>query len=126
MSSNASEQLSTIAVSLGKVVEHNRELCAKMFQSAQEESLRVINGRLERDAKALEAMRDSKSLSDLLSAQQDWLHESTRDYFDQMHKLSGLFWQLGEGAKEMASEVSHSTWAHSKSEAENAARRAAA
>ncbi len=125
-SNNTSEQLSTVAVSFGKVVEHNRELCEKIFRSAHEESLRLLNNRLERDARALEAMRDSTSLSDLLTAQQEWLHESTRDYFEQMHKLSGLFWQLGEGAKEMATQTASSTWAHTKSEAEDAAHRAAA
>ena len=126
MASNASEQLSTIAASFGKLVENNRGLCEKMFRSAQEESLRLIQRRLERDAQALEAMRDSKSLSDVISAQQDWLQESTREYFAQMQKLGGLFQELGESAKVMATDAASTTWAHGKAEAETAARRAAA
>ncbi len=125
-SSNATEQLSTIAATFGKVMEHNRALCEKMFRSAQEESLHLIQRRLERDAQALEAMRDSKSLSDVISAQQDWLEESTREYFAQMQKLGGLFRELGESAKEMATETATSAWAQGKTEAEIASRRAAA
>lgn len=90
--------------------------------------MRLLNRRIERNAHLLESMRDSKNLSDLLSVQQEWLHESTKDYFEQMQKMGGLLWELGEGSTRNAREnmPSSSSWTAGNGQSANGEHRAAA
>jgi len=56
------------------MIDWNRSLMAK----AQEESLRFINRRLEHNTKTLESLRESKGLSEVIAAEQDWLASAAR------------------------------------------------
>ena len=80
MTSAFSETFSMLNGTFAKMIDRNRSLAEKTLRTSQEESLRFINRRLERNAKTLESLRDSQGLSGLIAAEQDWLVCAARSW----------------------------------------------
>lgn len=105
MTSAFSDTFSTPNGSFAKMIERNRSLMEKTLRATQEESLRFINRRLERNAKVLESLRDSQGLGGLIAAEQDWLVCAARDYVEGTEKLGGILLELAaSGARDAAEE----------------------
>jgi hypothetical protein len=128
MTSAFSDTLSTINGSFVRMIELNRSLMEKTLRTTQEESLRFINRRLERNAKTLENLRDSQGLSGLIAAEQDWIVGAARDYVEGTEKFSGLLLELATKGARNASEEGRAASESFRSAAQDAgpkARRAA-
>ena len=105
MTTAFSETFSTLNGSFAKMIERNRTIMEKTLRTTQEESLRFINRRLERNAKTLESLRDSQGLSGLFAAEQDWLVSAARDYVEGTEKFGGILLELAaNGARDVAAE----------------------
>jgi hypothetical protein len=105
MTSAFSDTFNTLNGSFAKMIDWNRSLMEKTLRTTQEESLRFINRRLERNAKTLESLRDSQGLSGLIAAEQDWLVGAARDYVEGTQKFSGMLFELAaNGARNVAEE----------------------
>src|SRR5258706_15051067 len=94
MTSAFSDTFSTLNGSFAKMLDWNRTFVEKTLRTTQEESLRFINRRLERNARTLESLRNSQGLSGLIAAEQDWLVSAARDYVEGTETLSGIFLEL--------------------------------
>src|SRR5207244_2731089 len=105
MTSAFSDTFSTLNGSFVKMIEWNRSLVEKTLRTTQEESLRFINRRLERNARTLESLRESQGLSGLIAAEQDWLVSAARDYVEGTEKFGGMLLELAtNGARNVAEE----------------------
>lgn len=105
MTSAFSDTFSTLNGSIAKMIEWNRSLMEKTLRTTQEESLRFINRRLERNARMLESLRDSQGLSGLIAAEQDWWVCAARDYVEGTEKFGGMLLELAaNGARNVAEE----------------------
>jgi hypothetical protein len=105
MTSAFSDTFSTLNGSIAKMIDWNRSLMEKTLRQTQEESLRFINRRLERNVKALESLRDSQGLSGIIAAEQDWLVCTARDYVEGTEKFGGMLLELAtNGARNVAEE----------------------
>lgn len=105
MTSAFSETFSTLNGTFAKMIDRNRSLVEKTMRTTQEESLRFINRRLERNAKTLESLRDSRGLGELITAEQDWLVCAARDYVEGTEKFGEILLDLAaNGARDAATE----------------------
>jgi flagellar hook-associated protein FlgK len=136
MTSAFSDTFSTLNGSFAKMIDWNRSLMEKTLRTTQEESLRFINRRLERNARTLENLRNSQGLSGLIAAEQDWLVCAARDYAEGTEKFGGLLLELAaNGARNVVEETrtaadtfrgaTHETAAKTRRAAEHAERQAA-
>jgi hypothetical protein len=106
MTSAFSDTFSSINGSFAKMIDMNRSLIEKTLRTTQEESLRFINRRLERNARTLENLRDSQGLSGLIAAEQDWLVSAARDYMEGTEKFGGILLDLAANGARSAAEES--------------------
>jgi hypothetical protein len=128
MTSAFSDTFSTLNGSFSKMIDWNRSFVEKTLRTTQEESLRFINRRLERNARTLENLRNSQGLSGLIAAEQDWFVCAARDYVEGTEKLSGILLELAAtGTKEVVEEgrAATETFRGATQEAATRTRRAA-
>ena len=105
MTSAFSETFTTLNGTFAKMIDWNRSLAEKTLRTTQEESLRFINRRLERNAKTLESLKNSQGLSGLIAAEQDWLVCAARDYVEGTEKFGEILLDLAaNGARDVAAE----------------------
>lgn len=105
MTSAFTETFTTLNESFAKMIDRNRSLVERTLRTTQEESLRFINRRLERNAKTLENLRDSQGLKGLITAEQDWLVCAARDYVEGTEKFGEIMLELAaNGARDAATE----------------------
>src|SRR5258708_7206925 len=105
MTSAFSDTFSTLNGSIAKMIDWNRSLMEKTLRQTQEESLRFINRRLERNVKALESLRDSQGLSGIIAAEQDWLVCTARGSVEGPENFGGMLLELAtNGARNVAEE----------------------
>lgn len=96
MIATASDNFAPFMGPLMKLMDQNRALLEKSVRMVHEESLQFVNRRLERNAHALEQLKDCQGLSGLLTIEQEWLADSLRDYLEQSQKIAQTFFQMTE------------------------------
>lgn len=108
MTTALSDTFNTFNGSFVRLLDYNRSLVEKTLRVTQEESLRFINRRLERNARILENLREKESLTELIAAEQDWLADAARDYMETSEKLRGRLFELATSGIKEASEQGQS------------------
>ena len=78
-------------------MDRSRELIVNGVRNLQEQTLRLIDQRLERDAEAIRDYRRCRTIADILSVQQKWLSGVGLDLFE-----GGM--RMGQLMQEMVSE----------------------
>lgn len=104
MTSAFTDTFSTLNGSFVRMLDWNRSFFEKTLRASQEESLRFINRRLERNQRMLESIRESQGVSGLIAAEQDWLIDAARDYVETSEKLRGRFFELATSGVQEAAE----------------------
>ena len=94
-SSNSSRDMMT--GSLTETVERSREVILTGLKTLQEETIRIVDRRFERDSEALRECQNCRNIVDLLAVQQRWLAGISLDYYH-----GGM--RLGRAMQEMMSE----------------------
>lgn len=103
MTSALTDTVTNLNHSFVRMLDWNRSFFEKTWRVTQEESLSLINRRLEHTARALENLRETQGVSGLLAVEQDWLVDTARDYIESGEKLRGRLFDLASvGAQEAA------------------------
>lgn len=89
-----------LGATLADVVGRGASVFGRSVSSAQQESLRFMNQRLEDNMKAASEVGNCKSLPDLLALQQKWFATMTRAYAEEWHRYNTLLTDImrGDGA----------------------------
>jgi hypothetical protein len=74
-----------------KLAERNRALFERTLHAAQEESLRAMQRRLERNARALEDMCSADGIGALMAVEQNWLMGALQDSLEDTKRMA-TFW----------------------------------
>ena len=109
MTSAMTDTVSTLNGSFTRIFDRNRQLFEQTLNVTQEESLSLINRRLERNAKILEHLKENNGLSDWFAVEQEWFMDTARDYFETGEKIRNRLFRLASGAAEEASEEGRTT-----------------
>jgi hypothetical protein len=78
-------------------VERSREVVLNGLKTLQEEAIRIVDRRFERDSEALRECQNCRNIVDLLAVQQRWLTGISLDYYH-----GGM--RLGRAMQDMMSE----------------------
>ena len=79
---------------LAKVMDQYRLMFQKMLHAMQQESLLLVNRRLEHAGRAIEGSRDCQGVMGLVAVQQEFLMDMARDYAVQTRRFADLVLEL--------------------------------
>jgi hypothetical protein len=82
----------------------------------QEESLNLVNRRLEHTSHAIENSRDHQGFSGLLSVQQEWMLDFARDYAEHGKRVVDIMRGAGEDGASRVTEASSEIARHARKE----------
>lgn len=94
MATNAPDAYGLFARPLFTMAECNRALFEGTVRATREESLRFVNQGLERNARALEALRDCDGLSDIMAVDRDLIAATISDSIEGSQRLAKLLWVI--------------------------------
>jgi len=77
---NAIDAFDVFSGPITRLMDQNWSAFQKILHAMQEESLNLVNRRLEHTSHAIESSRDCQGFSGLLSVQQEWMLDFARDY----------------------------------------------
>jgi hypothetical protein len=93
--SNSSREI--MAGPVTDTVERSRDVILNGLKTLQEEAIRIVDRRFERDTEALRECQNCRNIVDLLAVQQRWLTSISLDYYH-----GGM--RLGRAMQDMMSE----------------------
>jgi len=96
MATTAQETHETFAMPFLMLAERNRAVFERMARVTQEEMLHFLNQNVERNARALERLRDCRGISGVIEVESEWLTGMVRDSIEQTQRMTKAWWQLAE------------------------------
>ena len=79
--SSSRESREMVTGSFTDTVERSREVVLNGLKTLQEEAIRIVDRRFERDSDALRECQNCRNIVDLLAVQQRWLTGISLDYY---------------------------------------------
>ncbi len=117
-SGNSSRE--TIAGPLTETIERSRGVILNGLKTLQEEAIRMVDRRFERDSEALRESQSCRNIVDLLAVQQRWLAGISLDYYHGGMRLSRAVQEMvSEEAMELG-EAAESTMQQAAQQQEQA------
>jgi chromosome segregation ATPase len=89
-----------------RLMDQNWSNFQRLMHAVQEESLNLVNRRLEHTSHAIESSRECEGLSGLLSVQQEWMVDFARDYAEHGKRFAEI---MRGAAQDGASKVTDAT-----------------
>ena len=116
MATTAQETHETFAVPFLMLAERNRAVLEKMARVTQEETLHFLNQNLERNAHAIERLRECKGVAGVMEVENEWITGVVRDSIEQTQRMAKLWWRVAEEEGERQSEITSQATAPARAE----------
>lgn len=95
----AGEGMAQLSQSMERTMDQNRMLLEEMARFAREESLRLAQVQLDQADHAFMRLRDSRDLTGLIDAQQDWMKQMMQEYVALSLRYAEMFHRLAQHLK---------------------------
>ncbi len=93
------EGMAQLSQSMERTMDQNRMLLEEMARFAKEESLRLAHVQLDQADHAFMRLRDSRDLTGLIDAQQDWMKQMMQEYVALSLRYAEMFHRLAQHLK---------------------------
>jgi hypothetical protein len=84
----------TIARIFNDAADHSRAYVEKSLRTIQNETLELVNRRLDSNGTAISEYQNCKDFADLVNAQHKWFADLNRDYYDAWRRFSDVTQRL--------------------------------
>ena len=95
----AGEGMTQLSRSMERTMDQNRMLLEEMAHFAREESLRLAHVQLDQADHAFMRLRDSRDMTGLLDAQQEWMKQMMQEYVGLSLRYAEMFHRLAQHLK---------------------------
>ncbi len=95
----AGEGMAQLSQSMERTMDQNRMLLEEMAHFAKEESLRLAHVQLDQADHAFMRLRDSRDMTGLLDAQQEWMKQMMQEYVALSLRYAEMFHRLAQHLK---------------------------
>ncbi|HEX4080947.1 MAG TPA: hypothetical protein VHX61_18950 [Rhizomicrobium sp.] len=106
MQRNAFDAFDMFSGPMTRLMDQNWSMFQKIMHAMQEESLSLVNRRLEHTSHAIESSRECEGISGLFSVQQEWMLDFARDYSEHSKRFAEIMRGLAEDGASRVTEAS--------------------
>jgi hypothetical protein len=116
MQQSAFEAFDMFSGPMTQLMDQNWSMFQKIMHAVQEESLSLVNRRLEHTSHAIESSRECEGISGLISVQQEWMLDFARDYAEHSKRFAEIMRGAAEDGASRVTEASSQMARHARNE----------